>query len=67
MLQLFFIQIEKLDKQMTDLIPLEKHGERCLLRDKRLAALAKLKKNLKESEWKMHMPSDNICWTQLLF
>ena len=46
----FFIQIEKLDKQMTDLIPLEKHGERCLLRDKRLAALAKLKKNLKESE-----------------
>ena len=35
---------------MTELIPLEKHGERCLLRDKRLAALAKLKKNLKESE-----------------
>jgi len=43
-------KIEKLDKQMTDLIPLEKHGERCLLRDKRLAALAKLKRNLKESE-----------------
>ena len=89
MLQFFFIQIEKLDKQMTDLIPLEKHGERCLLRDKRLAALAKLKRNLKESEWKkkvplgtihkrrrhylpifwwgLHMPSDNLCWSQLLF
>ena len=37
-------------QQMIEKIPLEKHGERCLLRDKRLAALAKLKRDLKESE-----------------
>jgi len=43
-------KIENLHQQMIDLIPLEKHGERCLLRDKRLAALAKLKRSLKESE-----------------
>ena len=47
---LISFQIEKLHQQMIELIPLEKHGERCLLRDKRLAALAKLKRNLKESE-----------------
>lgn len=39
-------KIEKLHEQMIALIPLEKHGERCLLRDKRLAALAKLKRSL---------------------
>ena len=42
----FLLQIEKLDAQMLEKIPLEKHRERCLRRDRNLAALAKLKRSL---------------------
>ena len=53
-LHLFFLfyvwQIEKIDQEMTKLIPLEKDWkERCLRRDRNLAALAKLKRELKEN------------------
>ena len=45
-----FFQIEKIDQEMTKLIPLEKDWkERCLKRDRNLAALAKLKRELKDN------------------
>ena len=45
-----FFQIEKIDQEMTKLIPLEKDWkERCLRRDRNLAALAKLKRELKDN------------------
>jgi len=43
-------KIEKIDQEMTKLIPLEKDWkERCLRRDRNLAALAKLKRELKDN------------------
>lgn len=41
-------QIDKIHEQMVAEIPLEQHGERCLKRDRKLAALAKLKRKLIE-------------------
>ena len=41
----FFYQVEKLNAMMEKLYPLDKLNERRLLRDQKLASLAKLKKN----------------------
>jgi len=41
----FSFQVEKLNTMMENLYPLEKLTERRLLRDQKLASLAKLKKN----------------------
>jgi L-gulonate 3-dehydrogenase len=43
-------KIEKIHQQMLELIPLEEHGERCLKRDRSLAALAKLKRQLQNED-----------------
>ena len=42
--------VEKINQQMEELIPLSQHGERCLRRDRNLAALAKLKRELQKKQ-----------------
>ena len=43
-------EVAALEKAMTQTIPLEKLGERRVWRDKRLAALAKLKRDMAREE-----------------
>lgn len=43
-------KIEKINQQMIDLIPLDQHRDRCLRRDRNLAALAKLKRELRKHD-----------------
>ena len=41
-----YFQIENLHAQMLEQIPMDQHYQRCVRRDRNLAALAKLKREL---------------------